>query len=216
MVFQPVDHRDEDVVLDGSVFLQVHLQQVELEKDFADLPVVALLRQVFHDDVLQVAEFLFDIGVVLLILDDGEILVGHVFENALHIGEHDFFLVAEMFGEFFLVGGEKAPDDLFVPFVAGGEHLVDLGGQVRHGDIHVIGMAAVQVGHDVPEIRRAQDFAGGHVAVEGVDLADQQERLGVDAVPAAGIFDRFVAETKVQADAGDHAEEVIVEVEQVG
>ena len=153
---------------------------------------------------------------VLLILIDGEILASGVVQDIPYVGEHDFFFVAEMLRQFILVCREKAPDDHLGAFVAGSKHPLQAGSQILQGDVHVIGMAALQVGQDVPQVGRPQGVGRRHVTIEGVNLADKQEGLRVYPVLATGFFNGIVAETEMQAHPGEYAKEMVVEVEQFG
>ena len=60
------------------MLLKVFLEGEDIEEDVIDLLAVALLRHILHHDVLEVAEFLFHIAVVFLILVYLEIIAGAV------------------------------------------------------------------------------------------------------------------------------------------
>ena len=81
MLFEPVYYRYEYVVFNRSMLLKVFLEGEDIEEDVIDLLAVALLWHILHHDVLEIAELLFHIAVVFLILVYLEIIAGTVVQH---------------------------------------------------------------------------------------------------------------------------------------
>ena len=200
-VHPAVDDGDEDPVFHEDVPGQILLQGEDAGQGPEDILLPAHGRHVFHDEVFQVLQLLFHVGVVLLIVVRGGV---SVVERGLRLWEDDVFLVFQVLEKLLLVLVEELPDDVPVPLVAGFGQGYQGGGDILHRHLHIIGVRAPEVLQDILQVRLPDAFLRGKAAIAGIDAADQQERFRVRPVPAAHFFHRLVAEPEGDAHAGEH------------
>ena len=157
-----------------------------------------------------------DLGVVVFEPVDGVAGVAVSLQQVADIGDDRLLFHFEVPLQFRAVIREETLDDLLLRIGARLRQLPERGGQVGQGAVDVVVVGLVEIAQDVAYAAAAQHLGVGPEIGCGVNLAEQQEGVGIDVGGFADLLHAVVAEALVDAETGKQAEQVEILFHQVG
>ena len=204
----------EQFFLDGRMAMEVRRQRIDPGDKSGCRGGIALFRQVFQHDVLQVLNLLADVGMVLFVkaiaVPVGELAL----DKGVDVGKDDIFLELEVLFEVGAVVFIEAADHLLFGLRSRGKKLFQRMAHADKGGADIVAVGTAKIAEKILGTHHAQLGTGWDKTRKGVDLAHQQESRHVHPGAAANLRHRLLAEPQGQLHADDQTQQVGIVVNQ--